>query len=115
MSQCYQLASDGWRHKHCADGTKLINYLVNFPDGGSAFLGLEVWPGDKSLNAAAMVEVTEKWMEKVPLASACASLELSIVTFVLTAGSFCRSMSTRCLASCWMARRPCKQLHGSWS
>ena len=66
LLQFYQIASDGWRSKSCNYGNKLVNYLVNLPSGGTAFLGLEVLKGDKSFDAATMVEVTEKWMEQVP-------------------------------------------------
>ena len=34
-----QLGTDGWKRKHVNDGQKLLNFIANFPTGGTAFLG----------------------------------------------------------------------------
>lgn len=72
VAQFYQLASDGWRSKHCDNGHKVLNFMINLPGGGTVFLGLEVWTGDRSLDTAAVIQVTEKWFAKV--LCACHSL-----------------------------------------
>ena len=33
-----QLGTDGWKRKHVNEGQKLLNFIANYPDGGTAFL-----------------------------------------------------------------------------
>lgn len=33
-----QLGTDGWKRKHVNEGQKLLNFIANYPNGGTAFL-----------------------------------------------------------------------------
>jgi hypothetical protein len=35
-----QLGTDGWKRKNVNNGQKLLNFIANFPDGGTSFLGV---------------------------------------------------------------------------
>ncbi|KAG5176098.1 hypothetical protein JKP88DRAFT_228204 [Tribonema minus] len=67
-----QLASDGWRRKHCGDGTPLVNLCALLPKGGSYFVTTEPARG-VCKNAEWIEELHMRWAKKAFHVTACAT------------------------------------------